>query len=239
MTLAALEGKVEGADAALAYGDVLNAWKVYLARDNHGRGYVLVGHSQGSNILRQLIAQEIDGKPAQHQLISAILPGAPIAVPADGFVGGSFKHIPLCRRADEYGCVIAYSSYLALSPPNDGARFGADPAPGEIDACVDPAQLLGHKTLQAELPTVGRLGVLFGTDFIENPDLISAQCARSGAGSYLAISVGPGGELLAAALANLQTRRPDWGLHALDMNLALGDLVELVGRQSAAWAMRR
>jgi hypothetical protein len=29
----------------LAYADVLAAWRSYLANDNHGRGFVLVGHS--------------------------------------------------------------------------------------------------------------------------------------------------------------------------------------------------
>ena len=45
--------------------DVEAAWDDYLARDNKGRGVVLIGHSQGSGILKQLIAREIEGQPAQ------------------------------------------------------------------------------------------------------------------------------------------------------------------------------
>lgn len=52
------------ADRALAYGDVKAAWAHYLATENKGRGVVLIGHSQGSGMLKQLIAEEIDGKPA-------------------------------------------------------------------------------------------------------------------------------------------------------------------------------
>ncbi len=33
--------------------DVKAAWNDYLARDNKGRGVVLIGHSQGSLILTQ------------------------------------------------------------------------------------------------------------------------------------------------------------------------------------------
>lgn len=33
-------------------------------------------------------------------------------------------------------------------------------------------------------------------------------------------------------------RDPAWGTHVLDVNVALGDLVDLVGRQAAAWAER-
>ena len=37
------------------YADVLDAWREYLARDNRGRGVVLLGHSQGTRMLRQLL----------------------------------------------------------------------------------------------------------------------------------------------------------------------------------------
>ena len=47
-----------------AYADVREAWRTYLRKYNHGRGVVLIGHSQGSFVLRQLIAEEIDRKPA-------------------------------------------------------------------------------------------------------------------------------------------------------------------------------
>ena len=42
--------------------DVKAAWAYYLAHENHGRGVVLIGHSQGSGVLTALIKQEIDGK---------------------------------------------------------------------------------------------------------------------------------------------------------------------------------
>jgi len=36
-------------------------------------------------------------------------------------------------------------------------------------------------------------------------------------------------------LARIDSALPGWGLHLVDMNIALGDLVELAKRQSAAW----
>ena len=48
---------------AIAYGDVRAAWREYLAKHNKGRPFVLIGHSQGSLMLQQLIANEIEGKP--------------------------------------------------------------------------------------------------------------------------------------------------------------------------------
>src|SRR3954447_19480780 len=49
---------------AQGYADVREAWRTYLAKYNHGRGVIFVSHSQGSFVLRKLIAEEIDGRPA-------------------------------------------------------------------------------------------------------------------------------------------------------------------------------
>ena len=38
-----------------AYADVAEAWHTYLKRFNHGRGVVLIGHSQGTFVLRRLV----------------------------------------------------------------------------------------------------------------------------------------------------------------------------------------
>src|SRR5579872_2660321 len=85
VTLTALRAAIVGislpADRAMAYNDVADAWNYYLEHDNQGRGVVLIGHSQGANILMQLIKREIDGKPVQNRVISALLLGANVPVP--------------------------------------------------------------------------------------------------------------------------------------------------------------
>ena len=99
------------------YDDVRDAWRYYLEHDNRGRGVVLIGHSQGSFILSDLIRQEIDGKPVQSRLVSAILLGATQSVPMGKDVGGSFQHIPLCRKLGQTGCLVTYVSFRATSRP--------------------------------------------------------------------------------------------------------------------------
>ena len=106
-------------DRALGYNDVVDAWNYYLQHDNNGRGVVLVGHSQGSGVLTQLIRNEIDGKPVQSRLVSAMLLGTSLPVPRGKDVGGAFKYIPLCRSASQTGCVIAYASFRSTIPPPD------------------------------------------------------------------------------------------------------------------------
>src|SRR6266545_4123969 len=80
-------------DHGVQYDDVRDAWNYYLKNDNNGRGIVLVAHSQGSFILNRLIAEEIDGKPVQSRLVSAILLGTTIPVPKGKDVGGAFEHV--------------------------------------------------------------------------------------------------------------------------------------------------
>lgn len=241
-TIAAMEGTAKGADSELAYRDVLAAWRSYWAHDNHGRGVVLIGHSQGAFHLMRLIREEIDGKPAQRQLVSAIVTGGNVQVPIGADAGGSFRRIGLCRTADQVGCVIAYSSFLADHPPGADAPFGRAEGAGERVACVNPAELLGRPALDSELLTIPSVARVLGTTLVENPGAISARCVTAGDRTFLAVSVNPvgaGAAALRRALTALDSRGPGWGLHPLDISLALGDLVEIVGRQAKAWARRK
>jgi len=233
VTIAGLNGAAT--DEAEAFDDVADAWAYYLAHDNRGRGVVLIGHSQGSNILVRLIADQIDGKPLQRRLVSAIVPGTEVDVPAGRDAGGTFQHVPLCRSAAQFGCVIAYSTYLASAPPGADAYFGAARTAGDVDACVDPAQLTGGGALDAELPALGRVAEALGTTLVENPGQLTAACERRDGRSFLAVTVSAGAPLLAAALEAVEARRPQAGLHVFDVNLALGNLVSLVGSESTAW----
>src|SRR5437763_10929840 len=98
--------------AALALSDVRASFKTYLKKYNQGRGFVFIGQSQGSFVLRQLIAKDVDPKPAVRKLmVSAILLGGNVLVKKGKDIGGDFKHIPACHSATQVGCVIAYSSF--------------------------------------------------------------------------------------------------------------------------------
>ncbi len=222
---------------AIAYEDVVAAWHAYLARDNAGRGVVLIGHSQGAKILARLMAAEIDGTPEEAKLVSAIIPGTKVDVPAGQSVGGTFSHIPLCASAAQTGCVIAYSSYPADKPMPAKPRFGTTRTPGMVYACVDPAAVAGTPSLDADLPLWGDLREKFGTDFLELPGVVTATCKVAGAWSILAVTAAPSdraGEPTSALLERTASFAPDFGLHALDIGLAEGTLVDIVRHQTAA-----
>jgi hypothetical protein len=242
-------------DREMAYADVKAAWQHYLANDNAGRGVVFIGHSQGAGILTRLIASEIDGKPQQGRLVSAILLGADLEVPQDGATGGSFTAIPLCASATGTGCVIAWSAFRADIPPPADSLFGRAATTGMRVACVNPADLDGSAgVLSPHLPVAQ---ILFDelaaptpwstaatapieTPFVALPGLLSARCINREGASYLAITVNadpadPRTDTINGDIVVDHAIRPQWGLHLFDMHLAMGNLQNLVSSQSAAW----
>src|SRR3954447_8146006 len=145
LTLSAINGGAPG-NAKLAYGDVKRAWRTYLRRYNHGRGVVIIGHSQGSFMLRTLLTKVIDKHPSQRRrMVSAILLGGNVLVKKGKDAGGDFRHIPACRDKAQIGCVIAFSTY-GQTPPA-GSLFGRSGEKGEEVLCTNPAALDGGSAL--------------------------------------------------------------------------------------------
>lgn len=262
ITLAGLRRVMSRGLASLSsgpqYNDVRDAWRYYLEHDNKGRGVVLIGHSQGSFILESLIANEIDGKPQQKQLVSAILMGVTIQVPAGKDVGGSFKQVPLCHKATDTGCLITFSSYRSTVPPPANALFGHVTTSGMVAACSNPAALAGGSgALHAYLDTRGRTitsttppkpwvasGVAIDTPWVSVPGLLTSACATNEHASYLEITVhgnpaDPRVDDIIGDLGAGQQVLANWGLHLVDVNLAMGNLLEIVSAQSKAFGGRR
>ena len=190
VTLTALRqvmtGGTPAVDRAMALADVTAAWNSYLAHDNGGRGVVLIGHSQGSGLLKQLITQSIEGQPAQRRVIAAYLLGTNVAVPAGQAVGGDLKSMPICTRAGQYGCVVTYVTFRADSPPPANSRFGKVPQPGMIAACVNPAALAGGKAVtDAIFTTQGAGEGERDAGKLDDGDATARDAVRQGAGADL------------------------------------------------------
>jgi Protein of unknown function (DUF3089) len=236
----------------LAYRDVLSAWRTYLRKYNRGRGVVLIGHSQGTFVLRELIHQVVDPKKkVRRQLVSAVLLGGNVTVPEGGTVGGDFKRIPACRRAKQTGCVIGFSTFNAPVPAD--ARFGRPssfappglPTTGDV-LCTNPGALRGGAVLLTTVfptepfapgTTIGIATGLVGqptppggvtTPWLQVQGYVGT-CDSSSDADVLQISPVGGAPILNAV--------PDqtWGLHLVDANIALGDLVAGTARQAKAW----
>ncbi|MGZ6265652.1 MAG: DUF3089 domain-containing protein, partial [Candidatus Limnocylindrales bacterium] len=139
--------------AQAAYQGVANAFHVYMEQYNHGRGIVLIGHSQGAWHVEALLAKEIDKDSSKRRLlVSALLFGGNVAVPTGAVVGGDFANIPACTAEGQIGCIVAYSTFNA-APPQD-AWFGTmasrvNPVISRSSSsdlqilCTNPANLAG------------------------------------------------------------------------------------------------
>ena len=261
VTLAGLRTVLAGGGAALDHGiqydDVRDAWNYYLQHENRGRGVVLVGHSQGSYILLRLIREEIDGKPTQARLVSAILLGTTLAVPRGKDVGGAFQHIPLCHTAAQVGCVITYASFRSTVPPPANTLFGKVTEAGMTAACTNPAALGGGSgELHAYLSAQGRTIVgtappkpwvkperPIETPWVSVPGMLTAQCASNENAAYLGVTVraDPDGRRVDDIRGDLMAGgqiQANWGLHLIDVNLSMGNLLDIVAQQAKAWRSR-
>jgi hypothetical protein len=237
---------------ALGLKDVENAFADYLKRYNHGRGYVLIGQSQGASVLEALIAQKIDNNPSvRKRLVSAILLGGNVLVHGNSGIGGDFKHIPACRTATQLGCVIAYSTFDQPVPSDSlfgrpqAVVTGAKPKPGDQVLCTNPANLAGGSGLldviQPSAPfapgsTIATAIVLLNwkvpmpsTAYWASPGEYSAQCVVSNGAHVLMITSHGGSELPSPSPV------PSFGLHFLDANIALGNLISIVRSEAAAF----
>ena len=118
-----LDAEARERASRIAYSGVLSAWRQYLKRWNKGRGVVLIGHSQGTGMLKRLIQDKVDpSRSARGRVVSALLLGGNVIVPPGRDVGGDFKHIRACRSARQTGCVVAYSTFNEV--PASDTLFG-------------------------------------------------------------------------------------------------------------------
>src|SRR5262245_23100220 len=227
--------------SALAYHDVRAAWRDYLAHDNKGRGVVLIGHSQGAQMLKELIQKEIDGNDATRKLlVSAILLGGSVAVEQGSDHGGDFENVPACRSRTQTGCVIAYSAFANTPPADASFQSVGDPEKEQI-LCVNPGAPQGGKApITPAIPWFSTQGVIpdapsappTGTEWISLPGLYSARCVERGTRAWLLVEpIKTPGDPRPVVPAYVDPR----GLHAADVSIALETLVALVRSEGRAW----
>ena len=248
MTVSAVVAFTAGANideaGAIAYRDVAAAWRNYIRTRNDGRPFVLIGHSQGSLMIQQLIAREIEKEPAlAARMKLAIIPGFDLLVPQGKLVGGTFKKTPLCSRPGETGCVISWTSYREKNVPPEGALFGIADRPGMTVGCVNPAlpgsrewvKLDSYWYARSDYPVPG--GPIQWssegpppTPYVRTEGLVSGKCINDGPRGYLWIRTNHSPadkrtDRIGGEVAILGMFIPGWGMHLSDISEAQGDLI--------------
>jgi hypothetical protein len=228
-----------------AYQSAKDGFEDFLKNHNRKRGFIMIGHSQGSAHTARLIAEMVDTDPElRKRFVGAIAPGANISVPIGRPVGGLFDHVPACTEVGEYGCVTAFSTYNDVPGPTatfSRVDFGywiyPEPRPSASEyevMCTNPALLDGGD---------GTLEPLVNFDYIATapasespapwagePDYYRVECKRQDGAHWLNLSkVGLPGDT-----------RPDLGAtvasgsnyHVPEVNLTEGNLLRIAQLQT-------
>ncbi len=234
----------------IAYADVAAAFQQYLTAWNGGRDIVLVGHSQGTHMLRRLVQRVFETNPSlQKQLVVAILNGAlgDITVPKGQLVGGSFQSTPLCTSDTQRGCVISVNTFAKGYEPTSTYGSGFVIGSTMDIACTNPAALGGG---QARLTSSA-----FFTQF-QNPDLdppqtsgvstpfavygnlYTGQCLPAANGlSFFEIDPEPlAGDTRTNPIPfdNVYYTPGVLGLHLLDFSFPMQDLIDAVAKRTGS-----
>ena len=226
---------------AAAYASVLKGWQDYIKNFNKGRPIIFIGHSQGSAMLMELLAKEVDPNPKlRKQVVSVILAGGNFTVKDGSDRGGTFQNIPVCNKLKQAGCVVAYSSWLANETPPTSTFFGipgqgvsflslSTNKTGVHVACTNPASLNGGR---------GTLVPLFPNSadsppWTTYPGEFTAQCGTPGGANLLQVTQpapDPNDKRL-----RLSDGAANYGLHVFDVNLAEGNLVSDAAVEANTW----
>ena len=257
--ISATGGLLATMTAETAYSDIRSAWTSFLSRVDTKRGFVLIGHSQGTLMLRRLLREEIETRPAvRKRLVGALLVGGNVTTRTGRTTGGDFTHVPLCTKRAQAGCVVAYSSY-ATDPPwvslfgntrtdFSGWALGRQPAVNEQVACVDPAVVAGTKGAFSIVLPSGRFpggGVQWSlsralpggeptapTTWVRLADKYAGTCRTVNGSNVLRYAARPGSQAPRQVI-------PGTGTHLLDINLGLDRLVRVVQLQAATWTRQQ
>jgi hypothetical protein len=153
---------------------------------------------------------------------------------------------------------VNFSAFRSTIPPPGNTLFGRSADPAKTGSCTNPATLgEGGAPLKAYLSTQGRMIAMAGappkpwsagqtidTPFVSVPGLLTAQCKTNEFATYLEITVNgdpadPRVDDITGDLGMATKPIAMWGLHLIDVNLAMGNLLDLVEAQSKAYRSRR
>lgn len=209
----------------LAYADVADAFDAFIAAQPADRPIVLAGHSQGSFIIKRLLAEKVAGTPLAKRMAAAYVIGWVVDIERDLPKMG----LPACAAPDQSGCVISYLSFaddadtVMMRDAYERFAGAGDAVPQAHYLCSNP--LTGG--IGGSAPATANQGTIIPDLKFEKgtlrPEVAGASCAADGM-----LRIGKGPDLGPFVL-------PGGNYHVYDYVLYWAALRQDFARRVAAW----
>ncbi|WP_261767239.1 DUF3089 domain-containing protein [Rhodococcoides corynebacterioides] len=224
-----------------------------MATENNGRGVLLIGHSQGTFMLRKLMRETFDRDATlRRQLVGAFLMGGNVETARGSTTGGDFQNIPLCTERGQFGCIVAYSTNTLVPPLSTFGNadvdlwpqhWGLPSGPGFQLACTDPAKLSeDDRPVGVTVPSApfafGIISILL--NYTTAPEALPASESTwtTSRGRVVGSCIDAGGYNqyhLQFVVPQPINEVPLLDSHLIDMKAGLDRLVSIADQQTAAW----
>jgi hypothetical protein len=124
---------------AIAYADVVSAFKYYMANWNNGRPLIIAAHSQGSLLAERLLKDFFENTPLSKKLVVAYVTGW--AVPKDYYTS-----LKMCNDSLQTGCLCSWrtlrNNYVPYYVKNEnGNSYATNPLTWTTDSTYAPRTL--------------------------------------------------------------------------------------------------
>jgi pimeloyl-ACP methyl ester carboxylesterase len=91
---------------SVAYTDIEAAFDYYMAHLNHGRPFILAGHSQGANLTLWLLEKRLSNPAYLRKMVAAYVIGWSVTQKELD----EYPHLVMCSTATQTGCIVSYNS---------------------------------------------------------------------------------------------------------------------------------
>jgi len=145
--------------------DIKAALIYYLKNLNNGRAFILAAHSQGSNLLHDILLENPD-IIHKEKLVAAYLPGWTFTQEDIDKIG-----IPLSESADETACLMVWNTI---------GENGSSPTLMQGALCVNPLSWNTRQTEQDKTQNQGAVILTKNGDLLEKAHFTSARILDNG-----------------------------------------------------------
>ncbi len=141
--------------AGIPTTDAVAAFDYYIRHYNHGRPFILVGHSQGATVLGNLLSGYLKDNPDVYRhMVAAYLIGHPVT---DTWLAGN-PHLKFATGPDDTGVIVSYNTESpGVARGTNPVLYGMDAVPGTHILAINPLNWRTDATPAARDESLGSL----------------------------------------------------------------------------------